>query len=366
MSVDIARVCVELGSRSYSIIIGPDLDVSDFVDSDIIGSSALVVTNDKVGFLYLQKLVDSLKRVFPKVLILNIPDGEIYKNWQTLNKIYDILIENDCDRKTVLFALGGGVVGDITGFAAASYMRGVPFVQVPTTLLAQVDSSVGGKTAINHPSGKNMIGAFYQPKIVICDLTTLETLPLRELSAGLAEVIKYGPIYDMGFFSWLEKVMPQLLEKDPTALSYAIRRACEIKAEVVSLDERESGLRAVLNFGHTFGHAIESGMGYGVWLHGEGVAAGMVMAAELSQRLGLVEVSFVRRLRLLIECAGLPTKGPILHSADNAGRYLQLMKIDKKSDAGEIRFVLIDGPGKAIVRTAPEVLVRGVIDACCA
>lgn len=366
MIIDSFRVRVELGARGYDVVIGTNLDIFQLLLPYRGGLSALVVTNDKVGPIYLQDLVKSLEGIYQKVLTITVPDGEIYKNWETLNLIYDVLLKNDCDRKTVLFALGGGVVGDITGFAAASYMRGVPFIQVPTTLLSQVDSSVGGKTGINHPLGKNMIGAFHQPNLVICDIGMLKTLPDRELSAGFAEIIKYGPIFDMEFFAWLETAMPRLLAKNVLDLAYAVRRSCEIKAEVVGEDERESGARAILNFGHTFGHAIESGLGYGVWLHGEGVAAGMVMAAELSYRLGLVEESFVSRLRRLIERAGLPVKGAILDSFDNAGRYLQLMKIDKKSDAGDIRFVLIEEPGKAIVRAAPEALVREVIEACCA
>ena len=300
------------------------------------------------------------------MLLVSLPDGEAHKDWPTLQLIFDALLENGCDRKTVLFALGGGVVGDMTGFAAASYMRGVPFVQVPTTLLAQVDSSVGGKTAINHPLGKNMIGAFYQPQLVVCDLQALNTLPERELSAGLAEVIKYGPIADMAFLEWIEANLGALLAREPAALAHAIRRSCEIKAEVVGQDERESGLRAILNFGHTFGHAIESGLGYGQWLHGEGVGCGMVMAAHLSQRLGRVDMGFVQRLTTLVAHAGLPVKGPVLCAQDNAGRYLELMRIDKKSEAGEIRFVVIDGPGQAAVCAAPDALVREVIDACCA
>ncbi|MBZ0226793.1 MAG: 3-dehydroquinate synthase, partial [Comamonas sp.] len=301
-----------------------------------------------------------------KVWVLELPDGEAFKDWETLNRIFNALLEHQCDRKTVLYALGGGVIGDMTGFAAACYMRGVPFVQVPTTLLAQVDSSVGGKTAINHPLGKNMIGAFYQPRLVICDLSTLDTLPDRELSAGLAEVIKYGPIADMAFFAWLEAHLDAVRARDRAALAHVVRRCCEINAEVVAQDERESGLRAILNFGHTFGHAIETGLGYGAWLHGEGVAAGMVMAAELSRRLGLVDAAFVGRLRALIERAGLPTQGPVLDGGDNASRYLELMHVDKKAEAGEIRFVLIDGPGRAVLRAAPDALVREVIDACCA
>ena len=265
----------------------------------------------------------------------------------------------------VLYALGGGVIGDMTGFAAACYMRGVDFVQVPTTLLAQVDSSVGGKTGINHPLGKNMVGAFHQPRLVICDLSTLDTLPARELAAGIAEVIKYGPIADMELFAWLEEHMDALLARDPQALAHAVKRSCEIKAQVVGADEREAGLRAILNFGHTFGHAIEAGMGYGTWLHGEGVAAGMVMAAELSCRLGMVDAPFVQRLRTLIARAGLPVRGPVLDKHDNAGRYLELMRVDKKAEGGEIRFVLIDQPGRAVLRAAPDALVREVIDACC-
>jgi 3-dehydroquinate synthase len=253
----------------------------------------------------------------------------------------------------------------MTGFAAACYMRGVPFVQVPTTLLAQVDSSVGGKTAINHPLGKNMIGAFYQPLAVACDLDVLKTLEPRQLSAGLAEIIKYGPIADMVFFDWSEAHVEALRACDVGALAHAVERSCQIKAHVVGQDERESGLRAILNFGHTFGHAIEAGMGYGAWLHGEAVGAGMVMAAELSRELGLTDAAFVQRLTTLIQRAGLPSRGPVIDARDNAGRYLQLMRIDKKAEAGEIRFVLIDGPGNATVRAAPDALVRQIIDRCC-
>ena len=315
--------------------------------------------------MYLNRLKKALENQYSNIYSVVLPDGEAHKNWQTLNLIFDSLLTHGCDRKTVLYALGGGVVGDMTGFAAASYMRGIPFVQVPTTLLAQVDSSVGGKTAINHPLGKNMIGAFYQPQLVVCDIDVLKTLPDRELSAGLAEVIKYGPIVDMQFMDWLDASMNALLARDRAALAHAVRRSCEIKAWVVGQDEKETGLRAILNFGHTFGHAIEAGMGYGVWLHGEGVAAGMVMAAELSRRLGLVDAAFVQRLTTLIQRAQLPVKGPILDAADNAGRYLELMRVDKKSEAGEIRFILIDGPGNAVLRTAPDGLVREVINACC-
>ncbi|RYF53263.1 MAG: 3-dehydroquinate synthase, partial [Comamonadaceae bacterium] len=319
-----------------------------------------------VAPLYGVALRAALADRFAQIHEVLLPDGEEYKSWQTLQLIFDALLSHGCDRKTVLFALGGGVVGDMTGFAAASYMRGVPFVQVPTTLLAQVDSSVGGKTAINHPLGKNMIGAFYQPHHVVCDLDVLDTLPAREFSSGLAEVIKYGPIADMAFFEWLEAHVDALVARDREAMAYAVRRCYEIKAHVVGVDERESGLRAILNFGHTFGHAIEAGMGYGAWLHGEGVGAGMVMAVELSQRLGLVNADFARRLRALIARAGLPTRGAVIDPQDNAGRYLQLMRVDKKAEGGEIRFVVIDGPGRAVMRAAPDVLVRSVIEDCCA
>ena len=361
------QVSIALGDRSYAIAIGTGLlDAPDFYAHLPAASSALIVSNTTVSPLYAERLRAVLQQRYAHVHLVALPDGEEYKTWQTLNLIFDALLGHGCDRKTVLFALGGGVVGDMTGFAAASYMRGVPFVQVPTTLLAQVDSSVGGKTAINHPLGKNMIGAFYQPQLVLCDLSTLNTLPVRELSAGLAEVIKYGPIADMAFMDWLESHIDALLARDVPALAHAVRRSCEIKAWVVGQDERESGLRAILNFGHTFGHAIEAGMGYGAWLHGEAVGAGMVMAAELSCRLGLVDAAFVARLTALVQRAGLPVRGPVLDATDNAARYIELMRVDKKAEGGEIRFVLIDGPGQAVMRAAPDALVRQVIDACCA
>ncbi len=357
-------VDVDLGENSYQIIIaGESTQLKKIISLD--SSSALIVTNDVIAPLYLNGLVENLRQSFARVEHVILNDGEEFKTWESLAQILGALLEGGFDRKTTLFALGGGVVGDMTGFAAAVYMRGVNFVQIPTTLLAQVDSSVGGKTAINHPLGKNMIGAFHQPKLVVCDLSTLDTLPQREMSAGLAEVIKYGPIADMAFMEWLEANIDAIQKKDRLALGYTVKRSCEIKAWVVSQDEKESGLRAILNFGHTFGHAIEAGMGYGVWLHGEAVGAGMVMAAELSCRLGLVDQAFVSRLASLIERAGLPAKGPVIDDADNAGRYLELMRVDKKSEGGEIRFVVIDGPGKAALRTAPDSLVRQVIDACC-
>lgn len=363
---DLQTVAIELADRSYHIAIRGSLFDNPLSYAELPNAqSALIVTNTTVGPLYAERLHKALAGKYPHVCTVVLPDGEQYKTWESLNLIFDALLGHGCDRKTVLFALGGGVVGDMTGFAAATYMRGVPFVQVPTTLLAQVDSSVGGKTGINHPLGKNMIGAFYQPLKVVCDLGTLNTLPDRELSAGLAEVIKYGPIADMDFLAWLETHIDAVMARDPAALAHVVKRSCEIKAWVVEQDEREAGLRAILNFGHTFGHAIEAGLGYGEWLHGEGVGCGMVMAAHLSLRLGLVDALFVARLSALIAKTGLPVKAPVLSATDNAGRYLELMRVDKKSEAGDIKFVLIDGPGRAIVRGAPEAMVRQVIDFCC-
>ncbi len=353
-------VAITLGDRSYDIHIGSGLLDAPASWAGLPASSdALIVCNTTVAPLYAQRLLAAISRQHRRVLQVDLPDGEQYKSAATLELIYDRLLAESCDRKTVLYALGGGVVGDMTGFAAACYMRGVPFVQVPTTLLAQVDSSVGGKTAINHPLGKNMIGAFYQPARVICDLALLATLPDRELSAGLAEIIKYGPIADPAFLSWIEAHIDALVARDPAALALAVRRSCEIKAAVVGQDEREAGLRAILNFGHTFGHAIETGQGYGVWLHGEAVGCGMVMAADLSARLGGVEASLVPRLQRLCLRAGLPIKAPAMPLA----RWLSLMRLDKKAEAGEIRFVVIDGLGRAAVRAAPDALVAEVISA---
>jgi 3-dehydroquinate synthase len=353
-------VRIDLGDRSYDILIGQGLLGQAKTYAGLPKSStALIVTNTTVGPLYTAQLKQALQVHHKHVIDVELPDGEQYKDWPALNQIFTTLLDKACDRKTVLYALGGGVIGDMTGFAAACYMRGVPFVQVPTTLLAQVDSSVGGKTAINHPAGKNMIGAFYQPQRVVCDLVSLDTLPQRELLAGLAEVIKYGPIADADFLSWLEANMDALLARDKTTLMHAIQRSCEIKAWVVGQDEKESGLRAILNFGHTFGHAIEAGLGYGEWLHGEAVGCGMAMAADLSARLGLIEASTAQRIKALIERTGLPTKGPAL----GADRYLELMQVDKKTEAGEIRFVVIDELGKASMRPAPDAVVRDVIAA---
>jgi len=342
------------GDRDYEIRIGTGLlNESASWQGLPKAAAAVIVSNETVAPLYAERLRERLRAVYARVDLVVLPDGEQHKGWESLNRICDHLLGQALDRKTVLFALGGGVIGDMTGFAAAIYMRGVPFVQVPTTLLAQVDSSVGGKTAINHPLGKNMLGAFYQPERVIADLDTLDTLPDRELRAGLAEVIKYGPIADAGFLCWIEDNLDALLARDKAVLGYAVRRSCEIKADVVGQDEKEQGLRAILNFGHTIGHAIESGLGYGAWLHGEAVACGMVLAADLSQRVGLVSAEFVVRLRTLIERTGLPVQPPKL----GAERYLQLMRVDKKAEAGAIRFVLIESLGQAGLHAVPDALI---------
>ncbi|MCE4556180.1 3-dehydroquinate synthase [Roseateles cellulosilyticus] len=341
-------------ARSYDIRIGAGLlDDANSWQGLPKAATAVIVTNETVAPLYAERLCGQLRGVYGRVDLVVLPDGEQHKDWNSLNQVFDHLLGQALDRKTVLFALGGGVIGDMTGFAAAIYMRGVPFVQVPTTLLAQVDSSVGGKTAINHPLGKNMVGAFYQPERVIADLDTLDTLPERELRAGLAEIIKYGPIADAAFLDWIEVHLDALLARDKAALAHAVRRSCEIKADVVSQDEREQGLRAILNFGHTIGHAIEAGLGYGAWLHGEAVACGMVLAADLSRRVGLMPESFVERLRRLVERAGLPTQPPRL----GADRYLQLMRVDKKAESGAIRFVLVEALGRAGLHSVPDAVI---------
>ncbi len=362
----VQTVSIDLGERSYPILIGSHLLAEPTAWAGLPKSAqTFVITNATVAAHHGELVQQALQAQGHRVSVVHLPDGEQFKDWNSLNQIFDALLSAGADRHTLLVALGGGVVGDMTGFAAACYMRGVPFVQVPTTLLAQVDSSVGGKTAINHPLGKNMIGAFYQPLRVLCDLSTLATLPAREISAGLAEVIKYGPIADMALLDWLDGHIADLRALAPDALAHAVARSCQIKAQVVGADEREGGLRAILNFGHTFGHAMEAGLGYGQWLHGEAVGAGMVMAAELSCRLGGVDRAFVQRLTRIVAAAGLPVQGPVLDAADNAGRYLQLMRLDKKSVGGDIRFVLLARPGLARVQSAPDALVRAVIDHCC-
>jgi 3-dehydroquinate synthase len=355
-------VRVALGERSYPIHIGAGLlDRADLIAPLLPQRRVAIVTNETVAPLCLERVARALDAAGVATVRVVVPDGEAHKDWPTLNKVFDALLVNRCDRRTAIVALGGGVIGDLAGFAAATYQRGVPFVQMPTTLLAQVDSSVGGKTAINHPRGKNMIGAFHQPLVVVADMDTLATLPPAELRAGLAEVIKHGAIRDSGFFDWLEASLDALLRLDRNALAYAVKRSVEIKAEVVALDERETGLRAVLNFGHTFGHAIEAGLGFGTWLHGEAVAAGMVMAADLSARLGMLESATAGRLRRLIERAGLPVAGPGL----GAHRYLDLMAIDKKAEAGRIKFVLLERLGAArVAEQIPPDALRATLNAC--
>lgn len=342
---------VNLGERSYPIYIGQHLlNDTSILTQAIQAKRVVIVTNTVVAPLYLSALQQQLQGIGKTVSAVVLPDGEEHKHWATLMQIFDHLLEQKCDRKTCLIALGGGVIGDMTGFAASAFMRGVPFVQIPTTLLSQVDSSVGGKTGINHPLGKNMIGAFYQPQAVLADTATLNTLPDKELSAGLAEVIKHGAIIDTDFFVWIEKNIQALRAKDPAALAYAVARSCEIKADVVRQDEREGGLRAILNFGHTFGHAIESGMGYGNWLHGEAVGCGMVMAADLSCRLGYLDFVSRTRIKQLVEDAGLPVTAPDLGTE----RWLDLMEVDKKNEGGQIKFILLKPLGSAHITSAPK------------
>lgn len=345
MSEETRILNVDLGDRSYPIYIGVDLlERTDIFKSYITSKQVLVVSNVTVAPLYLEKVLTGLAGFQVETVIL--PDGEEYKSINTLDDIFTTLLEKRFDRGCTLVALGGGVVGDMTGFAAACYQRGVDFVQIPTTLLAQVDSSVGGKTGVNHALGKNMIGAFHQPQCVIIDTTTLQTLEDRQLSAGIAEVIKYGLINDLEFFEWLEINMDQLVAKDPQTLSYAIERSCFDKAEVVAADERESGMRALLNLGHTFGHAIETGMGYGQWLHGEAVGAGMCMAAGLSKKLGWMNQAEVDRVTALIKRANLPVYPP---EDISVSQFLDLMSVDKKVKDGQLRLVLMKGIGKALV-----------------
>jgi 3-dehydroquinate synthase len=353
---------VGLAERSYPIHIGTGLlGTAEFIMPHLQSKKAAIVTNTTVAPLYLNSLCDLLQHQGVEVISIVLPEGEEYKNTATLGLIYDSLLTHRCERSTPLIALGGGVIGDMTGYAAATYLRGVPFIQIPTTLLSQVDSSVGGKTGINHPLGKNMIGAFYQPQVVLVDITTLNTLSDRELRSGIAEVIKYGLIRDLPFFEWLELNLEKLLAREPAALQYAITCSCRSKAEVVGVDERESGERALLNLGHTFGHAIETGMGYGVWLHGEGVAAGTLMAADLSYRLGWLKQHDVERIRQLFVRAGLPVTGPALPPE----KYLQLMGLDKKVVGGKMRFVLLKSIGHAVVSSeVPENLLGQTLAAC--
>lgn len=351
------QLTVELGSRSYPIHIGAGLlsDASQL--SFLAGKKICVVTNTTVADLYLEKLIALLPQT--PDCVVKLPDGEQYKTMQSMEAIFDEALRTRLNRSSFMIALGGGVIGDMTGFAAACYQRGIDFVQIPTTLLSQVDSSVGGKTGINHPLGKNMIGAFHQPRAVIIDTDTLDTLPPRELAAGLAEVIKYGLIADSEFFSWLEQNIDALNQRDKAALSYAIHRSCSIKADIVGQDETETGVRATLNLGHTFGHAIEAAQGYGAWLHGEAVGAGMVMAVDLSCRLGWLPAEVLDRAKALIAAANLPVKAPSTMTVDD---FIEAMSIDKKNINGKIRLVLLDALGSALMtdEVDPQ-LVRQVI-----
>ncbi len=350
---------VDLGERSYPIYIGKGLlGQAELIAPHIRGTQVMVVSNETVAPLYLERTLASLSGFKTSSVIL--PDGEQYKNLEVLNRIYDGLLSERFDRRCTLIALGGGVVGDMTGFAAASYQRGVDFIQIPTTLLSQVDSSVGGKTGVNHPLGKNMIGAFHQPNCVIADTDTLNTLDDRQLAAGIAEVIKYGLINDMEFFAWLEANMGALLGREPEALAYAIERSCADKAAVVAADEKEGGVRALLNLGHTFGHAIETGMGYGEWLHGEAVAAGMVLAAELSRDLGWIDDEAVERCRALIVAAHLPVKAP---GEMDAEQFMGLMAVDKKVLDGRLRLILMQALGQSMIAEQVDLKVlRACLD----
>ncbi|ELI6409519.1 3-dehydroquinate synthase [Salmonella enterica] len=356
------RITVTLGERSYPITIAAGLfnEPASFLPLKS-GDQVMLVTNETLAPLYLDKVRGVLERAGVNVDSVILPDGEQYKSLTVLDTVFTALLKKPHGRDTTLVALGGGVIGDLTGFAAASYQRGVRFIQVPTTLLSQVDSSVGGKTAVNHPLGKNMIGAFYQPASVVVDLDCLKTLPARELASGLAEVIKYGIILDADFFTWLEGNLDALLRLDGPAIAYCIRRCCELKAEVVAADEREAGLRALLNLGHTFGHAIEAEMGYGNWLHGEAVAAGIVMAARASERLGQFSSADTQRIIALLERAGLPVNGPCEMSVQD---YLPHMLRDKKVLAGELRLVLPLAIGKSEVRggVSHEVVLSAIAD----
>ncbi|MDH4151029.1 MAG: 3-dehydroquinate synthase [Betaproteobacteria bacterium] len=352
-----STLTLSLGERSYPIHIGPGLlSRGELIARDLAQPKAVIITNTVVAPLYLDTLRCGLEKQKVAADAIVLQDGEKHKNWLTLNQVFDELLELRAERKTTLIALGGGVIGDLAGFAAAIFQRGTPFIQIPTTLLAQVDSSVGGKTAINHPLGKNMIGTFYQPRAVLADTDTLRTLPDRELSAGIAEVIKYGLIGDLEFFDWLESNMDKLIARDSEVLTYAIERSCRNKAAIVARDEREEGVRALLNFGHTFGHAIESGLGYGQWLHGEAVAAGMVIATHVSRQMGLVSAEAAERTVSLLRRARLPVQGPPL----GLDRYLDLMGHDKKVEGGKIRYVLLKNIGEAFISSAvpPDVLAK--------
>lgn len=353
------RLRVELAGRGYDIVAGAGVlaDAGREIALFTKRNRVFIVSDDNVARRHMATLTSSLDKAGVAHASAVLPPGEASKSFAMLEQLTGQMLEANLERGELVVAFGGGVIGDLAGFAAGILKRGLDYVQIPTTLLAQVDSSVGGKTAINHPLGKNMIGAFYQPQRVVVDLDTLATLPERELKAGLAEVIKYGPIADMDFLAWIEEHLDALLARDPAALLHAVRRSCEIKAQVVGADERESGLRAILNFGHTFGHAIEAGLGYGSWLHGEAVGCGMVMASTLSAEMGLAERALAVRLHRLIERAGLPVLAPPMPLP----RWFELMRVDKKAAGGDIRYVVLDAPGSAAVRPAPQALVEQVI-----
>ena len=345
------ELTVHTPSHSYPIIIGRHLlDQAADLLKPYLKHSAVVITNDTVASLYLDKLNQQLDQLGIQHFSIVLPDGEAYKDWQSLNQIFDRLMEQRAERKTTLLALGGGVIGDMVGFAAACYQRGVPFVQIPTTLLSQVDSSVGGKTAINHPLGKNMIGAFYQPQIVLADLSSLSTLPPREFSAGMAEVIKYGLLGDADFIGWLEDNMSALMSQEETVLAQAVEHCCRMKAEIVASDEKEQGIRAWLNLGHTFGHAIEAEMGYGVWLHGEAVAAGIVLACRLSEQLGQISAADTERVIRLLQQANLPTEPPRFAF----DRWLEHMQHDKKVSSGVMQFITLERLGRAAITSISQ------------
>jgi 3-dehydroquinate synthase len=354
---------VELGERSYPIFIGASLLGQVSLLGEFVASKQVcIVTNETVAELYLSAVQRQLLAAGFEVHSVVLPDGEQYKNLDTLNKVFDCLLQERLNRSVTLVALGGGVVGDMAGFAAACYQRGVPFIQIPTTLLSMVDSSVGGKTGVNHPLGKNMIGAFYQPQAVLADVEVLKTLPPRELSAGVAEVIKYGLICDYDFFVWLEENLERVMAGEAEALSYCVERSCANKAKVVAQDEREGGIRAILNLGHTFGHAIETAQGYGVWLHGEAVGAGMVMALDLSQRMGLINQADAERGRALIQRAKLPIQAPADMSEQ---QFIDLMSVDKKVQDGRLRLVLVRQLGEAFVTSEIDrSLLSDTLTAC--
>lgn len=351
-------VTVSTEGGQYPIHIGTDRlsKLADHVPAD--ATAIVIVTNPTIASLFEQQVRQALARLSIPISVVTLPDGEAHKDLATLNTIFDHMLATQLDRRAVLIALGGGVVGDMAGFAAAVYMRGIRFIQVPTTLLAQVDSSVGGKTAVNHPLGKNMIGAFYQPIAVEIDTDVLASLPDREISAGLAEVIKYGLIMDEPFFQWCEANATGLRQRDPLLLTHAIRKSCEFKAQIVSQDEREGGIRAILNLGHTFGHAIEAGLGYGQWLHGEAVGCGVVLAAALSERVCGLPSHSVERVRAVVQAIGCPTTAPSLGGFEH---WMRLMRGDKKTEGGEINFILMPKIGQAIVSRAPMADVAAVV-----